>query len=120
MLSTAFMLWTVAVAQDSAAAVAQTAPEQPMQCGGGLVQFLPIILIFVVLYFLMIMPQQRRQKKHRQMIEAIKRGDRVVISSGIHGIITNVREHTFLLRIAEGTEIEVDRSSVSYKVGAPK
>lgn len=85
--------------------------------GGSIIGFLPIILIFVVLYFLMILPQQRRQKKHQQMLEALKRGDRVVLSSGIHGIITNVRDSTFLVKIAEGTEVEVDRGSVGAKVG---
>jgi preprotein translocase subunit YajC len=107
-------MFSIALAQDAAA---QTAPQQ----GGGLnslLGFLPIVLIFVVLYFLMIMPQQRRQKKHKQMLEALKRGDRVVTSSGIHGIITTVREGSFLVKIAENTEIELDKGSVSYKVGA--
>ncbi|OYD14078.1 preprotein translocase subunit YajC [candidate division WOR-3 bacterium JGI_Cruoil_03_51_56] len=102
-------------------ALAQEAASKPAPTGGGmnsLVGFLPIILIFVVLYFIMILPQQRRQKKHRQMIDAIKRGDRVVLASGIHGIITNVKEHTFLVKLAESTEIEVDKSSISYKFGA--
>jgi len=108
-------MFSIALAQDAAA---QTAPQQG---GGGLnslLGFLPIILIFVVLYFLMIMPQQRRQKKHKQMLEALKRGDRIVTSSGIHGIITTVREGTFLVKIADNTEIELDKGSVSYKVGA--
>lgn len=82
-----------------------------------LLGFLPIVLIFVVLYFLMIMPQQRRQKKHQQMLSALKRGDRVVISGGIHGIITNVKDKTFLVKVAESTEIEIDKTSVSYKFG---
>ncbi len=102
-------------------AMAQEAANQTQPTGGGglnsLLGFLPIILIFVVLYFLMILPQQRRQKKHREMLGALKRGDRVVMSSGIHGIITNVREQTFQVKIADNTEVEVDRSSVSHKVG---
>jgi preprotein translocase subunit YajC len=108
-------MFSIALAQDAAA---QAAPQQG---GGGLnslLGFLPIILIFVVLYFLMIMPQQRRQKKHKHMLEALKRGDRIVTSSGIHGIITTVREGTFTVKIADNTEIELDRGSVSYKVGA--
>jgi preprotein translocase subunit YajC len=88
--------------------------------GGGMssiLGFLPIILIFAVLYFLMIMPQQRRQKKHQRMIEQLKRGDRIVLASGIHGIITTVREQTFLVKVAENAELEVDKSAVSYKFG---
>ena len=102
-------------------AFAQTPAPAAPAAGGGLnsiLGFLPIILIFAVLYFLMILPQQRRQKKHQQMLGALKRGDRIVLSSGIHGIITNVKEATFMVKVAEGTEIELDKGSVSYKFGA--
>jgi preprotein translocase subunit YajC len=94
---------------------------QPPAAGGGMnsiLGFLPIILIFAVLYFLMILPQQRRQKKHREMLDGIKRGDRVVLSAGIHGIVTTVRDQTFMVKVAEGTELEIDKSAVSYKFGA--
>ncbi len=101
-------------------AFAQSAAPSAAPTGGGMnsiLGFLPIVLIFAVLYFLMIMPQQRRQKKQQQMIQALKRGDRVVLSSGIHGIVANVKEHTFLVKVAENAEIEVDKSAVSYKFG---
>jgi len=102
-------------------AFAQT-PAAPATGGGlnSILGFLPIILIFAVLYFLMILPQQRRQKKHTQMLEQIKRGDRVVLGAGIHGIVSNVKEQTFLVKVAENTELEVDKSAVSYKFGAEK
>ncbi len=102
-------------------AFAQSGPTTNTTTGGGMnsiLGFLPIVLIFAVLYFLMIMPQQRRQKKHQQMIQALKRGDRVVLSSGIHGIIATVKEQTFLVKVAENVEIEIDKSAVSYKFGA--
>ena len=104
-------------------AFAQTpAPAAPATGGGlnSILGFLPIILIFAVLYFLMILPQQRRQKKHTRMLEQIKRGDRVVLGAGIHGIVSNVKEQTFLVKVAESTEFEVDKSAVSYKFGAEK
>jgi len=106
-------------------AFAQTPTATPAApaAGGGLnsiLGFLPIILIFAVLYFLMILPQQRRQKKHQQMLEQIKRGDRVVLGAGIHGIVSNVKEQTFLVKVAENTELEIDKSAVSYKFGAEK
>ena len=112
-------MFGTAFAQTPAPAPTPAAPA----AGGGMnsiLGFLPIILIFAVLYFLMILPQQRRQKKHNQMLEAIKRGDRVVLGSGIHGIVSNVKEHTFLVKVAENTELEVDKSAVSYKFGAEK
>lgn len=102
-------------------ALAQEAAQQtPPAAGGGMnsiLGFLPIILIFVVLYFLMILPQQRRQKKHTEMIKALKRGDRVILSAGFHGIITTVRENTFLVKIGENVEVETDKSAVSVKLG---
>jgi preprotein translocase subunit YajC len=104
-------------------AFAQTPAPAAPAAGGGLnsaLGFLPIILIFAVLYFLMILPQQRRQKKHTQMLEQIKRGDRVVLGAGIHGIVSNVKEQTFLVKVAEDTELEVDKSAVSYKFGTEK
>jgi preprotein translocase subunit YajC len=105
-------MFNIALAQE-AAAPAQQSPGGMSSIMG----FLPIILIFVVLYFLMILPQQRRQKKHREMLQALKRGDRVVLSAGIHGIITNVRDNTFLVKVADNAEVEVDKSAVSGKLG---
>ncbi|HTW91586.1 MAG TPA: preprotein translocase subunit YajC [bacterium] len=110
-------MFGIAFAQTPAPAAAAPA------AGGGMnsmLGFLPIILIFAVLYFLMILPQQRRQKKHSQMLEQIKRGDRVVLGAGIHGIVSNVKEQTFLVKVAENTELEIDKSAVSYKFGAEK
>jgi preprotein translocase subunit YajC len=95
-------------------AYAQTA--QPAGGSNPLIGFLPIILIIVILYFLMILPQQRRQKKHNQMLTELKKGDRVVIASGIYGIITNVKERTFMVKVSENTEIEIEKSSIAYKL----
>jgi preprotein translocase subunit YajC len=86
----------------------------PLGALGGL---LPILLIFVVFYFLLIMPQQRQRKKQAAMLVALKAGDKVVIAGGLHGVITRLREGTIFVKIAESTEVEVDRASVSYKVG---
>jgi preprotein translocase subunit YajC len=91
---------------------------QPAGGLGMLGSLLPLILIFVVLYFLMILPQQRRQKKHQQMIASLKKGDRVVFASGILGVITNVKENTFMVKVAEGTEIEVEKGAIAYKLGS--
>lgn len=102
-------------------AFAQTGSGSAPQPAGGLGMFgslLPLILIVVVLYFLMILPQQRRQKKHQQMIASLKKGDRVVFASGILGVITNVKENTFMVKVAEGTEIEVEKGAIAYKLGS--
>ncbi len=104
----------IAFAQNGGSAPA----GQPSGGLGMIGSLLPLILIFVVLYFLMILPQQRRQKKHQQMINSLKKGDRVVFASGILGVITNVKDNTFMVKIAEETEVEVEKGAIAYKIGS--
>jgi preprotein translocase subunit YajC len=80
---------------------------------GGLMSFLPIILMFVVLYFLMIRPQMKRQKETRAMIEALSKGDEVVTAGGLLGKVTKVNDGYVTLEIAENTEIVIQKSAVS-------
>lgn len=77
-----------------------------------LVQLLPIIVLFGLMYFLMIRPQQQQQKKRNEMLSALKKGERVVTVGGIHGTITEIDEKTVTLRIAEKVEIKVNKSGV--------
>lgn len=74
--------------------------------------FLPILLMFVVLYFLMIRPQQKKQREQRDMLSALSVGDEVLTAGGIVGKITKVSENFITLEIAEGTEIIVQKASV--------
>jgi len=103
--------------QGAAPAVPAQTPAAAPSAGSFITGLLPILLIFVVFYFLLIMPQQRQRKKHVTMLAALKAGDRVVVLGGVHAIITRLKEGTIFVKIAESTEIEVDRSSVSYKAG---
>ncbi|WP_114858915.1 preprotein translocase subunit YajC [Azospirillum brasilense] len=94
-------------------AYAQTAAPA---AGGAdmIVQFLPLILIFVVFYFLLIRPQQKKMKEHKGMLEAIRRGDRVVTGGGIIGTITKVGpEDELQVEIAENVRVRVMRSTVN-------
>jgi len=88
--------------------------------GGGLIGFLPFILIFVIIYFLMIRPQAKKQKEQQKMIAEIKQGDNVVTIGGIHGTVSGVREqdNTLIIKINEGNKIIVDRSAVNRKTDA--
>ena len=95
-------------------AFAQTAPAA---AGGGdimstLTGMLPLVLMFVVLYFVMIRPQMKRQKEHRAMIEAIAKGDEVVIGGGILGKVARMSEQYLNIEIASGVEVQVQRSAV--------
>ena len=85
---------------------------------GGMMSFLPIILMFVLLYFLMIRPQMKRAKEQKAMIEALQKGDEVVTAGGVVGRITKLGDQYVTIEIAPNTEIVVQRSAV--QVPLPK
>jgi preprotein translocase subunit YajC len=76
-------------------------------------QFVPLIFIGLIFYFLLIRPQQKQRKEQQKLIESIKTGDKVVTSSGIYGMITNVKERTVLLKVADNVKIEIDKAAVA-------
>jgi preprotein translocase subunit YajC len=80
---------------------------------GGLLQILPIFLIIGVFYFLLIRPQQKRQKQLQETIATLKIGDRVVTTGGIIGVITTVRDTSFLIRSADKSILEIARSAIA-------
>ncbi|MFT3817988.1 MAG: preprotein translocase subunit YajC [Rubrivivax sp.] len=91
-------------------AFAQTAPA----AGGteSLLSFAPLVLMFVVLYFIMIRPQMKKQKEHKAMIEALAKGDEVVIAGGVIGRIAKIGESFVHVEVANGVELQVQRPSV--------
>ena len=94
-------------------AFAQTAPAGGADSMfGGLGSMLPLILMFVVLYFVMIRPQMKRQKEHKAMIEAVAKGDEVVIAGGLLGKVSKLGETFIHVEIATGVEVQVQRSSI--------
>jgi preprotein translocase subunit YajC len=80
---------------------------------GGLAQLLPILLIIAVFYVLLIRPQHKRQQQLQEIIANLKIGDRVVTTGGIIGVITTVRDTSFLIRSADKSILEIARSSVA-------
>jgi len=104
----------------------QPAQEQPLAggCFGGgeegqkrpmWVTLVILLGIVVVFYLVMILPQRRRQKKHQEMLQALNRGDRIVTNGGVIGTITRVKEESFIIKTADKTELEIDKSVVSQK-----
>jgi len=82
--------------------------------GGGIGSFfVPLIFIFIIMYFVMIRPQKKRQQQQQKLIASLKSGDRVVTNAGIHGLISNVKEATVLLKVADNVKIEVDKSAIT-------
>jgi preprotein translocase subunit YajC len=92
-------------------AFAQTAAAGGME--SSLMSFLPIILMFVVLYFLMIRPQMKRQKEQKAMMAALAKGDEVVTAAGIVGKVTKVTDAYVTLEVADGTEIFVQKAAIA-------
>src|SRR3546814_4585788 len=93
-------------------------PAYAQAAGGGggdpFMTFLPIILIFVVFYFLLIRPQQKKVKQHRQMVSAIRRGDKIVTAGGLIGTVTKIISDTEAqLELAEGVRVRVVRHTIS-------
>lgn len=86
--------------------------------GGGLGQFLPIILLFLGMWFLIIAPQRKRQKAHDKMLTELQKGDEIVTSGGLFGTITRVKDDRFVVEIADNTRIELGKSFVSSKIEA--
>ncbi len=97
---------------------AQTAPAATSSAGGiesmfgSVGQLLPLVLMFVVLYFIMIRPQMKKQKEHKAMIEAIAKGDEVVIAGGLLGRVAKMGDNYIHVEVASGVELQVQRAAV--------
>ena len=82
--------------------------------GGGIGSFfVPLIFIFIIMYFVMIRPQKKRQEQQQKLIGNLKTGDRVATNAGIHGLISNVKETTVLVKVADNVKIEMDKSAIT-------
>ncbi|MCK9449111.1 MAG: preprotein translocase subunit YajC [Bacteroidales bacterium] len=88
------------------------APPAEGKESGGLISFLPLILIMVVFYFFFIRPQMRKAKNQRNFREALKKGDRVVTIGGIHGKINDIKETTVILELDSNIRITVEKSAI--------
>ncbi len=91
------------------------APQGGGQGGaGGLIgSLIPLILIFVIFYFLLIRPQQKRAKEHKAMIENLKKGDKIITSGGIYGVIESVGTNTITVKIAENVKVKFGKAYVA-------
>ena len=82
--------------------------------GQGISQFIPLILIFIIFYFFLIRPQQKRVKDHKTMVESLKRGDEVITSGGIIGIVDRVMEDDRIeVSIGENNKVQIIRSTIT-------
>lgn len=80
------------------------------------IDFIPILLVFGVMYWLVIRPQIREKQEHDKLVQSLSRGDRVVTASGVHGVISNVADDTVHLEIAEKVKIVVDKTTIARRL----
>lgn len=92
------------------------------QQGGasGWSSMLMLLVIIVIFYFFMIRPQSARAKKEKQFRESLQKGQKIVTISGMHGKIVEVKETSIILEIANGVDVEVEKSAIALEVGEPK
>ena len=96
------------------ALIAQAQSASPAAGGPNpIASFVPLILIFIIMYFLLFRPQMRKQKDQQRLVSTLKTGDRVVTASGIHGLISNVKDTTVILKVADNVKIEIEKSAVT-------
>ena len=87
--------------------------------GGGIMSVLPLMIgMFAIMYFLIIRPQQKQRKDREALLSAVKKGDRVVTSSGLYGTVVGLSEHTVTLKVAEQVKLEFERSAIGRIVPA--
>ena len=79
---------------------------------GGIMSFIPLILIFVIFYFLLIRPQQKKAKEHQAYLANLQKGDNVVTSGGLHGQITGITDTVVTLEIADNIRVKVSRQHI--------
>lgn len=97
--------------------IAFVPPQGGGQNAGGSM-FVTLIMfasIFLIMYFLMIRPAQKRQKEHQKMLEALKKGDRVITSSGIHGTIVDMDGSTITLQVSDNCKIQFEKTAIAGK-----
>jgi len=103
---------------NEAARIAFAAMGPPSGSGPGSVvtQLLFFAAIFAIFYFLLIRPQQKQKKERERMLASVKKGDRVVTSSGMHGTVVGLNEHTVILKVTDQVKLEFDRSAIGRAV----
>ena len=91
--------------------------QQQTQAPGGIISFLPLVLILGIFYLIVFLPARRRQKKLQDMIDNLKAGDKVVTSGGIYGTIVGFKDDRIQLRIAENVKIDLSRNAITALQG---
>jgi len=109
-------LWLVVALLITAVSLGGCVPQEAAEGGGfdwTIIVFL--VLIFAMMYFVLIRPQRKRQKEHQQLVEELRRGDKVITAGGIYGVIESTSEDSVVIKVESGITMRVSRSSVAIK-----
>lgn len=114
-LATVFLLAQAGAAAPAASPAGPSAPggAPPQSIAGTLV---PFVFMAVIFYFVLVRPQQKRQREMQALLSSIKNNDKVVTNAGIHGVVTQVKERTVVLRVDEGVKMEFEKSAIASVV----
>lgn len=94
--------------------IAMASPSQGGSSEGSLISTLVMFAMIIgIFYFLILRPQQKRQKERERMLTAVKKGDKIITSGGIHGTVSGIDEKTVLVQIADNVKVKIDRSGVA-------
>lgn len=107
------MLFLMLLFPDVAHAMGATGAQGEGAAGSGTMTMIMLVAIFAIFYFLMIRPESKRRKERQLMIDALKRGDRVVTIGGLYGEIQDVHDDKIVIKVAEGVKVEIAKSAVS-------
>jgi preprotein translocase subunit YajC len=105
--------------QDSGEAQGGEEAAPPPGClgSGGIESMIPLLGMIAIIYFLIIRPQQKQQKRLRQMREALSRGDKIVTTGGIHGVVVNIKDDRIVvIKVADSVKLEIDRDAIGAVV----
>lgn len=97
--------------------ILQCAPQAGQSGMESLMGLLPFVLIIAVFYFLIIRPQQKRQKERQKLLDSVQKGDKIITSGGIHGVVEGIEDKTLLVKIADNVKVKMERSSVATIIG---
>src|SRR5437899_10303406 len=95
------------------ALLAQAQSPAPTGPGGGIGFSVPFIFIFIIMYFVMFRPQKKRQEQPQKLIASLKTGDRVATNGGMHGLISNVKDTTVIVKVADNVRTEMEQPAVN-------
>lgn len=91
----------------------QVLAQQEPQVSSFLGFVLPLALVFVIFYLIIYRPMKTRQRNHRNLIDGLKNGDKVVTTGGIYGTVAGLRDHSFFLKVSDQVKLEVSKSAVA-------